>query len=208
MSKVTSLDSLYDDKERPYIPPPRGCMECYIPAAARKATCACCPPTRSTCMHVEHFSSIKTDFDKRGFFYVGCGGSRTTYSRKGSNYVYKVPSDRYGYLDNWFESLVWQERAHLRAHNIPMGDRIARCSMLPSGVLVMEKMENARHWAHSIEMATQIDPTLANDPATTAFYDIDGGQGGFDRNKHFRLYDYTHGTHLVEDPALAQMMAI
>lgn len=199
-SKATTRDTISEHSE--FVPQPRGCMACYT----REDT-----SYWRRCQHTEHLIAIREEFTRRGYRWMGSGGSRETFTpSKASPYVYKVPLNQDGFYDNYYETLASMERDRLYAtgpRDCKVGHRVARCSLHASGVLVMEKLSDARTWGYRhIHDAIKEDPTLENDEAEACLWNMDGGQGGFDRNGKFKLYDFTHGTRI--DNTVSNMEAL
>ncbi len=192
-SKPISRDSIHDGLHP--VPPPLGCAECKIDRAGRWSW---------PCGHSKHFRDIRWELERRGNRFLGAGSYRATYESKNKRWVYKVPLEASGYQDNYFESLAWKERKNLYSGSVWIGERVARCRMLPNGVLVMERMKHAG--SHGYE-SWQADQTLQGTAMNEALGQIDGCQGGIARDGSFRLYDYTHWIH-IKDPVTPGMWAL
>lgn len=192
MSTPTTRHTLNEHSE--FIPTPAGCMDCFT---REDVYCGACDHTRL-------FVNIRETFQKLGFQHLDAGSFRSTWVRgHKSKYVFKVPHGHDGYGDNFFESLAWAERDNLSAVSdmgvvprVKIGHRVARCSMLPNGVLVMERLDRARSWYQDIHQIGKRDPSIIEDQAQYILPDIDNCQGGFDSNNRFKLYDFAHRTEI------------
>ncbi len=200
-STPSTRDDLLNDASM--VPKPQGCAGCLkvVPGSLDEYSYAV------SCSHKDHFDAIAKSFLARGLHEVESGSFRRCFHSKNGQWVYKVPGNSIGYVDNYFEACAWKERANLRRSYMAgqsIGHRIARCRLHPSGVLVMERVSRpGRHF----DGAVRLDSTLRGDPAWPAIEGIDSCQGGLDRQGIFRLYDYTHWVHIV-DPIPASMMAL
>lgn len=189
-SKETTRDTISSHLE--YVPTPLGCTACFT----REDT-----SYWRRCQHTEHLNRVREEFHRRNYRWLGVGAFRETFTpSKASPYVYKVPLNQDGFYDNYYEALASMERDRLYStYNYrgiqKIGHRVARCSLHASGVLVMEKLRDPATYGNGlIDRAVTNDPSLDNDLAANCLWDMDGGQGGFDRNGKFKLYDFTHGT--------------
>jgi hypothetical protein len=93
----------------------------------------------------------------------------------GSKWVYKFPINSAGIRDNRFEALAYKNR-HLVTNNYkrPIGKYLAKCVLLNHDILRMEKLTSTDSFCHISELE-----------------DIDGGQGGYDKKRKYKLYDYS-----------------
>lgn len=212
MSTPTTRSTLNGRKE--FVPVPSGCMQCFT---RENITCPSCGSTGSgcghssrnrSCQHEKHFVAMKTWLKDHGFSHVGAGSFRSTWERSvGSKFVVKVPHGHDGYCDNYFEALAWMEQPKVLARSSispnvlgAIGHRIARCSMHPSGLLVMEKLKDANNWSWDKLECMRRDESLNADRAAQFIWGMDGGQGGFDPTGRFKLFDFTHRAEIAPEP--------
>jgi hypothetical protein len=187
---------------------PPGCPDCkrYSPGA------------RYGCDHYNYWQMLKAALDAKGLKRIGSGGFRATWLSKDGKWVYKVPYCSSGYDDNIIEYRSWQDRAYLmgvrwqaegeewkRVHT-PIGHRICRCKLAPSGILVMEYVRGSgRHDEFEI---VQDDRSMEDEREVMhALMNMDDAQGGVCRDGRFRVYDYSGQTEIL-DPGLSNMMAL
>lgn len=109
------------------------------------------------------------------------GCSRIVYLSKSGRFVYKVPRSKRGLEDNDFEAQAWKHRdeAKTKCGNL-VGDFLARCRMAPSGVLVMEYLDE--DFAKMPKRGSPERPWFLNS--------IDDDQGGMSRDGRYLLFDY------------------
>jgi hypothetical protein len=103
------------------------------------------------------------------------GSGRRVYKKWGSKWVYKFPINSAGIRDNRFEALAYRNR-HLatNGYNEPVGKYLAKCVLLNHDILRMEKLTGTNEFSEHSELSC-----------------IDRGQGGYDKKRKYKLYDYS-----------------
>lgn len=118
------------------------------------------------------------------------GCSRRVFRSKSGKVVYKVPRSKRGLEDNEWEARVWHERERARTqYGQELAPWLARCSLAPSGILVMEHLD----------ISNDAKPAEGRKTRPRFLSYIDDGQGGIARDGRFLLYDYAIGVVLGKE---------
>lgn len=125
-------------------------------------------------MMLDKYQQIQRQFIDRGLTLVGHGSGRTVYLSQSGRFVYKVPVGNHGLIANQREHEIYRhpEKA---PHFLPR-ERVARCRLAPSGVLVME-LVRTRPWNDFLAI-----------PEWAAY--VDNYQVGTNRENRIVAYDY------------------
>jgi hypothetical protein len=120
---------------------------------------------------------------KSGLKRLGRGCFRQTYLSPSGKFVYKVPIDQYGLRCNRREHELFRKRGRGTASGVGR-DKLARCRLAPSGVLVMELVTPSIYC-----FKRQQSPTIEEDPPRWS-HGIDTGQVGKARDGQWKAFDY------------------
>jgi hypothetical protein len=144
---------------------------------ARKPGCNCYRSGYFCKIH-EHLNDIYDSFIKNHKLKeIGNreGTGRSVYSKKGCKWVYKLPMNSAGIRDNRFEALAYKHRNLVtNQDNKPIGQYLAKCVLLDNYILRMEKLFGTGNFCNNVDLEG-----------------IDGGQGGRDKKRKYKLYDYS-----------------
>ncbi|HVT62623.1 MAG TPA: hypothetical protein VHD33_03960 [Legionellaceae bacterium] len=145
----------------------------------KRNKCKCIWNEETWCDHHSHMHGVyKNIIKKRRLKYIGDGCSRIGYRNK--KFVYKIPKNAVGIRHNKIEALAYKYRQHVtNLNNKPIGQYLARCVLLKNNVLRMERIQQ-EGWPDTPELSLILE-------------DVDCNQGGFDRNGHWKIYDYSIG---------------
>lgn len=119
----------------------------------------------------DKYAEFVAHLEKCGFEYLGSGGFRRTYRRKGV--VIKVPHVHDGIMDNRVEAAAWRK---YKSKPTDLGVYLAPCRLLPNGCLMMVAL-NMWDWAkEKPEWARKIDSSqigMRNGKALAYDYGLD-----------------------------------
>lgn len=126
---------------------------------------------------------MKIANERRDWKLLGAGCFRQTYLSPSGKFVYKVPVDQFGFLSNRREHDLYRDPSRDTASGLGR-DKLARCRLSPSGVLVMELVKpsvacHKRYGSPSIEE----EPPVWSDA-------IDSAQVGKARDGEWKVFDY------------------
>jgi hypothetical protein len=144
----------------------------------KKPRCNCWRET-TFCKNHEYLDKIYSKFIKKHKLKSISGSldgtGRKVYKKWGSKWVYKFPLNSAGIRDNRFEAIAYRNK-HLvtNDYNEPVGKYLAKCVLLNHDILRMEKLTSTYCYANKPELMR-----------------IDGGQGGYDKKRRYKLYDYS-----------------
>jgi hypothetical protein len=127
---------------------------------------------------------IRDDFENRKLRFIGMGGRRATYLSPSGKFVYKVPINLMGVRDNKREHELYRtkEEATYWPH-----ERLARCRLAPSGVLVMEVVSPT---TRNNQGCNYVNKTEDRPDDWISKRWVDGQQYGKNRAGNWVAYDY------------------
>jgi hypothetical protein len=126
---------------------------------------------------LDKFQQIQRQFIDRGLTHIGQGSGRAVYLSPSGMFVYKVPLHEFGLQANKREHQIYRHPEI--NHGYLSKDRVARCRLAPSGVLVMELVRTVD--SRGARLASNL-PEWA--------YHVDSFQVGTNRAGQAVAYDY------------------
>ena len=120
---------------------------------------------------------------EKGWKLLGIGVFRHTYLSPSGKFVYKIPFDQYGFSCNRTEHQLYRDR-HRAPYSGLGRDKLARCRLAPSGVLVMELVK-----PHIMNIKRHSSPGTEQEPPEWS-HKIDTAQVGLARDGQWKVYDF------------------